>query len=295
MNPKNSLITLSVLSVLSAALPSAFGAEESDANDKVRVVVVVDMTNEGRKIARPTAAKPTYYLPISVGYKNFGSAHHFQRPPPNSWDIAHEIAKALYDQGYVLMTKQGRPSQVLYFWWGYMAPQNVDVGSNEADMGKPSAIPQADQWGPGQGRSQMSPGQGYSVAGSDGTVGAFSLGTQNLDERQMLSLVAGDTIDDHQKYPDPRLDDVVQMATAPRYYVLISAFDFAAWRRHQSVLLWRAHISTELWGRYFDQVAGALIDAAAPYFGKETTVPQFVSAQALPIGHVVVGTPEVRR
>ena len=296
MNPTKSLVALGILSILGLAPASVDGSEESDATDKVRVVVVVDMTKEGRKVAPPTPEKPTYYLPISVGYKNFGAAHHFQRPLPDSWEIAHEIAKALYNQNYVLMTKQGHPSQVLYFWWGYMAPEDVAVGRDEGNLAKPGAIPSSGGplWGPGQGRAQ---GNGYSITGpgDNAVVPAFSLGTQNLDERQMLSLVAGNTVDDHQKYPDPRLDEVVQMTTAPRYYVMISAFDFQAWKQHKAVLLWRAHISTEMWGRYFDQVASSLINAAAPFFGRETTVPQFVAATALPIGRVIVGTPEVRK
>ena len=84
------------------------------------------------------------------------------------------------------------------------------------------------------------------------------------------------------------------MLMQPRYYVMISAFDFQSWLHHKPVLLWRAHVSTELWGHYFDQVVGTLINTAAPLFGRETKMPHFVSAQVLPLGRVIVGTPEVK-
>ena len=122
----------------------------------------------------------------------------------------------------------------------------------------------------------------------------FSSGLQTLNEQQMLSMVAGNTIDDHQKFPDPRLDDVVQMTQEPRYYVLVSAFDFQSWLHHKPVLLWRAHVSTEQWGHYFDQVVGTLINTAGPLLGRETKVPHFISAPTLPLGRVIVGAPEVK-
>jgi hypothetical protein len=141
------------------------------------------------------------------------------------------------------------------------------------------------------------PGYNLVSTAADGTASAlpnFSFGSINLDEAKMLSMVAGNTIDDHQKYPDPRLDDVVQMTTAGRYYILVSAFDFQSWLHHKPVLLWRAHVSTELWGHYFDQVIGTLITTAGPMFGRETKVPHFSSESLTPLGRVVIGTPVVK-
>ena len=302
---KRTTLLLNAAVVLLTLLPARalLANDDSDASGQVRVDVVVDMTEAGRKIARPTPDKPAYYLPISVGYKAFGYAHHFQRPPPNEWDIQHALAIALYQQGYQLMSKQRHPSLVLMFWWGYMAPQDLAVGRDEANLAKVGAIPAGAQWGGGSG-GPAGEGAGYSLtsqvpatatsSGYTNALPSFSLGVQNLDEKQMLSLVAGNTVDDHQKYPDPRLDEVIQMTSAPRYYILVSAFDFQSWLNHKPVLLWRAHVSTELWGHYLDQVAGALINSAAPFFGRETRAPQFLSAQVTPLARVIVGTPVVK-
>ena len=211
MNAK-SLFLRAVL-ILTAFLCAPFvrASGEDDGSDRsgaVRVDVVVDMTEAGHKIAHPTPDKPAFYLPLSVGYKEFGYAHHFQRPPPNAWDVEHALAKALYGQGYQLMTKTGHPSLVLVFWWGYMAPEEDDVDYNNyltsmsgAFQGGASADTFGSQegsalWGPGATKfgppSRRGPFLGGSgTAGFDSSADAttaynvfpqFSFGNVNLDE-----------------------------------------------------------------------------------------------------------------
>jgi hypothetical protein len=333
---KTKIVLFRLALVLGALFAPGFvrasdAGDESDTGGEVRVDVVVDMTEAGHKIAHPTPDKPAYYLPLSVGYKEFGYAHHFQRPPPNAWDIEHALAKALYGQGYQLMTKAGHPSLVLVFWWGYLAPDDVDSATATSPMMRPGsttfggfgdggdhAAGGGFYWGSGQravgnvaglsdnfqGGSSgyplgYQPPGGESLTGDGAVTGfsvfpQFSIGMQSTNEQQMVSMVAGNTINDHQKFPDPRLEAVTSMLTQPRYYVLVSAFDFRSWLHHQPVLLWRAHVSTELWGHYFDQVVGTLINTAAPYFGRETRMPHFIGAPTLPLGRVIVGTPEVK-
>lgn len=46
----------------------------------------------------------------------------FQKPPPPNAQIEGLFAKALADQGYLPATRQNRPSLILIFWWGYVAP-----------------------------------------------------------------------------------------------------------------------------------------------------------------------------
>ena len=272
--------------------------DESDRSSRIRVDVVVDMTIAGHKVAHPTPEKPAYYLPISVGYKEFGYMHDFQRPPPKAWDIEHALAIALYEQGYRLMTKQGHPTLVLVFWWGYMAPEDLDADNPGGLLERPgslSAQPNSFFFGSGQGGPPI-PVAGLSdnFIGGGGVFPSFSMMSIPANDIILSSMVGGNTINDHQKFLDPRLDTAMQLTTQPRYYILISAFDFKMWLHHRAILLWRAHVSTELWGHYFDQVVGTLISTAAPEFGRETKVPHFSSVDLEPLGRVLVGTPVVR-
>ena len=303
---KTKIIVIRFVFALAALLPArALRAndddDESDRSGKVRVDVVVDMTIAGRKVAHPTPDMPAFYLPLSVGYKEFGYAHHFQRPPPNAWDVEHALAIALYEQGYRLMTKEGHPSLVLVFWWGYMAPEDVDMdnpGSLAERPGSLSSQPNSFYFGSGQAGNpiQVAGMSDYFMGGTanDTVFPAFSMLALSANELLMSSMVAGNTINDHQKWPDPRLEAVEQLTTQARYYVLISAFDFKSWLHHRAILLWRAHVSTEQWGHYFDQVVGTLISTAAPEFGRETKIPHFTNADVAPLGRVLVGTPVVR-
>ena len=116
---KSKIVFIRLALILAALVPTAAvlvaSDDESDRSGQVRVDGVVDMTEAGHKVAHPTPGSPAYYLPISVGYKEFGYAHRFQRPPPNAWDVEHALAVALYREGYQLMTKAGHPSLVLVF------------------------------------------------------------------------------------------------------------------------------------------------------------------------------------
>ena len=77
----------------------------------------------------------------------------------------------------------------------------------------------------------------------------------------------------------------------PRYYLLVSAFDYNEWLRHNSVLLWRAHVSCPVWHHYLDQVLPTLIATGAPMFGRETKVPLLTTTPNL--GRVELGEPVV--
>ena len=304
MKIKSFRLAFAIGVIVSAPAAHAYSDyDESDRSSRIRVDVVVDMTIAGHKVAHPTPEKPAYYLPISVGYKEFGYMHDFQRPPPKAWDIEHALAIALYEQGYRLMTKQGHPTLVLVFWWGYMAPEDLDADNPGGLLERPGSLSQDPSAGFFSGSGQaIKPGitvagiNDYFIGGTGGggVFPSFSMMSIPANDIILSSMVGGNTINDHQKFLDPRLDTAMQLTTQPRYYILISAFDFKLWLHHRAILLWRAHVSTELWGHYFDQVVGTLISTAAPEFGRETKVPHFSSVDLAPLGRVLVGTPVVK-
>jgi len=261
--------------------------DESDQNGSVRVDVVVDMTDAGKRIARPTPERPAYYLPLPMGYKEFGYEAYFKRPPPTAIEIQQMLSYALAQQGYELMSKQNHPSIVLSFFWGYMDPEDVEMQSFDSFQG--GRVPPIGQQ-------------------ADGTMGAtmISLGSMPANQGMMLALISGDGSIEDTNPSDPRMREALDMAKRPRYFVLISAFGFDSWLKSlqekkngrpvvdKPILLWRAHISTELWGHYFDQVAQTLITTAAPWFGRETKGPQLATIPLIPTGRVIVGAPTVK-
>ena len=221
---------------------------------------------------RPDPDHPAYYLPFPMGYKDSGAyVANFQRPPPSADEVQVMMGRVLDQQGYRLMTKQNHPTLVLYYWWGYIAPQIVQHMSisNTADL-----------------------------SNSGGYV-PLNQGDAFINEAAMLSMVGGETMDDKFDTTDSQKMEIVRASRSARWYVLVSAFDFGSWLKNlkeeknkekggtvvdQPVLLWRAHISTELWGHYLDQVLPTLIATAGPMLGRETTRPQLIRIPYVPAG-----------
>jgi hypothetical protein len=77
---------------------------------------------------------------------------------------------------------------------------------------------------------------------------------------------------------------VLQNAKVPRYFVIVSAYDYQGLLRHETKLLWRVKLSAQDKEGPMDQVIPALLAGGAPYFGKNLTdVPSIkVSLRAAP-------------
>jgi hypothetical protein len=58
-----------------------------------------------------------------------------------------------------------------------------------------------------------------------------------------------------------------------RYFVIVSAYDFAASLKGERKLLWRARMSTDRHGIWMNNVVAALVTAGAPLFGRQTDAP----------------------
>ena len=116
----------------------------------------------------------------------------------------------------------------------------------------------------------------------------------NFNQMQMLGLVAGNTIKDLGL--DFDRDAVMQRAEQDRYFVMVSAYDFEAYRAsHKVVLLWQAKMSasSDALGQFSDAL-NALAWAGGPYFGRETKRPATVILPVTPDGRVEIGVPTVK-
>lgn len=100
-------------------------AAEKDvvAKDDRLMLEAVDMTREGKKLTPPTREHPTYYLPVFLGYKERGAVVHYQRKPASAVEIRQHLTRALAKQGYVVAKKELRPTMLIVFEWGSIAPQ----------------------------------------------------------------------------------------------------------------------------------------------------------------------------
>ena len=241
------LLTVFALATLTSAHAGFLGFGKPTDTD---VNVVVDMSNEGKKIAPPTQEKPAFYYPVLAGYREEGALVAGEKsPPPNP--VAHLLAKALAAQHYyVVGAKTPAPTLLLVFHWGYMNPQIDDLGDPDN--------PQQQFW----------------------------------NQREMLALVAGNTLANVGVFGRER-EDILQAARDERYFVIVSAYDFKAATGKKKVLLWRAKMSTPSNRVSLAEVIPAMITAGGPRFGRETRLPESVTAALAKEGKVEIGTPTV--
>jgi hypothetical protein len=257
-----------------AALFSARVALADD-NGNVKVDVVVNMTDEGRKIPRPTPDHPAYYYPVTRGYTPGGAILSDQPPPPPPLEVERLIGKELAKQGY-LFAANHPPSLVLLFWWGYKAPEIMGPSGDSIEGGTVGGLP--------GGASVNGPGLPTNISANH----------NEMEELVFGSEYAPDPLLNGGSHPSIRLENLNKESRVARYYMMVSALDFKAATQKKPVLLWTARISTSLWSHTLEQVLPTLLAAGGPMLGRDSDGPQITSESVVPMGHVIVGTPVLK-
>jgi hypothetical protein len=112
------------------------------------------------------------------------------------------------------------------------------------------------------------------------------------NQKEMLALVAGNTVKNVGVFGSDR-EDILQNMRDDRYFVIVSAYDFDAAKEKKKVLLWQAKMSTPSNRVSLAEVIPSMITAGGPRFGRETKLPESVTAPLAKEGKVEVGTPVV--
>jgi hypothetical protein len=84
-------LLLTSLLVIVATLPAHAGFLGFGKPVDTDVNVVVDMTDEGKKVAPPTKEKPAFYFPVVAGYREEGAIVAGEKKPPAN-PVAHLLA-----------------------------------------------------------------------------------------------------------------------------------------------------------------------------------------------------------
>lgn len=92
-----------------------------------------------------------------------------------------------------------------------------------------------------------------------------------LNEKEMLTLVGANAT--HQLHLSIGRQRVLDAASQDRYFVIVTAYDYAAALKKKKVLLWQARMSTPAAGVTMPDVVKALVENGAPRFGRQTKQP----------------------
>jgi hypothetical protein len=221
---------------------------------EVEVNVNVDLTPAGRKLTLPTREHPAYYFPVVGGYREEGAVTAGDKAPPRRM-VVRQLAKTLAEHGYLVAgAKTPAPTVLLVFHWGCMNPEIEEFGDVSGD--------------PEESRKLF------------------------LNQKKMLALVAGQSLANLDL--DFEREAVMQGAEEDRYFVVISAFDFAAAQQRKKVLLWRTKMSTTADTGDIGDVLATLIKSGGPWLGRETVRPVWTKQPFEPRGTVKLGDLKVQ-
>jgi len=248
----------SVLLAALVAAPIASMARDAD------VIVYSRVTADGQKRPPPTTDHPAYYVLVEGGYREAGQLVRGEHSPPGPV-VEKLVRRALTGEGYQGATAQSpRIDMFIVYHWGYINP--VIVSTFEEGRVNP-----------------RNPGEQPPLIEHK----------QILNDQQMLGLLGVAALDDKHFASNSDVQRIAQAAEDDRYFVVLSAYDWDAITHKRQVLLWRAMMSLPTYGTDLAESLPALVQAGAPYFGRETGLPQHVAEPLVPPGKVEIGPTKV--
>ena len=257
------VITL-VLAAVAAAPASAGFFDWFWGKNDIEVVTVTDTTPAGARLPPASPANPVYYVPVSMGFRDFGGIVAGDREPPKE-QVYRTMAKVLAKYGYLPASPKHSPSLILVWSWGTMYVEH-------------------------------SPFSEFNLLGSQINqrqlmrfMGAYKRGMISKEPDPLMSdlLMQGLLIRSADQ------DLLYTLSTNDLYVVAIAAYDLAAATRKEKVLLWKTKISCPSRGFWLADTLPVMMTLAGPNIGRETAVPVAVRASEKFKPEVILGDPTV--
>ena len=239
------------------------------ANPSIDVIIITEMTAAGKALTPASPSHPAYYLAGDSGVTEIGDTYAGERPPKDQI-LEATMVRTLAANGYLPADATHPASLYLYFRWGSF--NQIKPVDDTSSGNLPQAPDHAMQLNLIE-RAGLVAGTPLALeilkAMRDGTLQVFS----NRDSKTRF---------------------IMDQIYSNRYFVVASAYDYAATAQHRLVLLWRTRISTDSQGLKMDRSIPSIVQTAGPLFGRETAGPVRLTRQVVPDGSVILGTPTVK-
>ena len=236
-------------------LPKAF-----QANPEFDMTVVTEMTDYGRMMRPVSPEQPMYYVAQAGGFRQLGETVGGEKSPAVA-ALERALKKSLAANGYLPVAAEGqRPALVLIYTWG---------SHNAVDRQTARLFPELAQ------RNILER--------------SLLIGGTNFITDLSRSMEFGESIFDR----TARQEYLRYQAANDCYFMIASAYDYAAVARGQRKLLWRTKMTVNAQGVSMTESLPPLIATAAPFLGRETAEPEIISRRVSRKGHVEIGTPTV--
>lgn len=260
-------------------------------NPKVEMTVITEMTAAGKKLPEVTPQSPAYFLAQSAGFHSLGEPSNAKAPVPA--ELEGMLQKALAGNGYLPASLPAHPPTLLvvYSWGAHYALHPEDDDSISGDMVMRNILDRAGLVGgpPFAQRLQKLFEEKASLDDAVSGSPAGPLGSPELAEAQKMFL---DPIERFAS-ESPKNRFIIEQAFDDVYFVVASAYDYAAAGQNERRLLWRTRMTVDAKGVAMVDTLPTLIDTASPYFGRDMPETETLIKRALKEGKVDVGTPRV--
>ena len=234
---------------------------------------ITEFTEEGRKFAAPTAAKPAYFLTHSGGEHDFGQVSAGQKPLPEGV-IEQQLAETLAASHYLPATGGNQPSLVLIYIWGtHSRPEPLIEDPGYKNLlsraaligGRKFASELKDALIKDENSEAAIPAQAWGAQMSGGN----STGAANL-------FTSFSPLESFRRR-DAKTARLLERIGDECYYIVVSAYDYAALARGENRLLWHTKLSACSRGLSLAETVPALLASGASAFGRDMSEPEFLS------------------
>lgn len=268
-------------------------------NPNLDLTVITEMTEAGKKLPPVSPAKPAYFLAQSGGMRAMGSTSGNEKSLSPE-QVEKALTRALAANGYLPASPPAtQPALLVTFVWGshnLLVEGDADnptlsgnqVARNLLDRaalvgGEKFARELLDLFTQADAMALANPPPRVDPSGSVPGI-APVLGAAQMEFANPVNLF---------KQRSVKNEFLVDQAAADVYYVVASAYDYAAIGKKQRILLWRTRMTVAAQGVSQEQTLPTLIATAAPYFGKDMPEPEVLHRRAVRDGNVEVGVPTV--
>ena len=253
-------------------------------NPLVDQTVITEMSEEGKKLPLPSPAHPVYYAAKSAGFKMLAGRDALGEQPPTAAEIEAVMARALAVNGYRPVAA-GQPAALLIIYhWGMHSL--LDQGSEEVegsatpDLGHANLLSRAALVGGAKFAAELK----------------RALAQQDSDDEAMTYVNVG--VGHYGPLRafterDAKTRQLYEESQAPCYYVVVSAYDYAAAAHGEHKLLWRSKLTVEANGVAMADTLPMLIANGAQYLGHDMPEPATMTKPLTREGHTRLGPMKV--
>jgi hypothetical protein len=264
-------------------------------NPRLDFNIITEMTPAGRKLRVPTPQQPEYYLGHAGKMVNTGVGAESPKGP-SAEQLQRMMTKALADGGYLVGDEAAhRPNIVVVYNWGsssFQPPADVSDENGEGNV----PVPESELRKTLLERANLLGGAKFVREVSDAMVQVDQKASM---QKSFATPEGGDfmgSVGDMMPDPferlrarSPEMERLVEELFSSSFFIVASAYDYAAMAKNQRLLLWRTKMTVNSLGVNMTESMPALIASAAPYLGRETKEPVVVTKRISRDGRVEIG------